>query len=258
MNRMKAAAATLAVALASAATAAQAQDASDPQVSFTTGVDYSQGDYGTGVDTNILVIPASARLKLGNLRFSATIPYIRIDGANVVGGDSGPIVVDPNAPRLKRDGLGDLSLGANYAFPEEQLGFGLDLGARVKVPTADDGLGTGKTDFRFSGEVSKTLGAVTPFVSVGYRLIGDPEGVDLDNALFGSAGVSVASGPSVFLLSYDYRQSANRLTPDSHEMFGAFSAPLSKRVNLTLYGSAGLSDGAPDFGVGAAVSLIAF
>lgn len=248
----------VALGIACAATGAQAQDAGDAQVSFTTGVDYSQGDYGTGVDTKIFVVPASARLKMGNLRFTATIPYISIDGANVVGGDSGPIVVDPNAPRLKRDGLGDLTVGANYAFPEEQLGFGLDLGARVKLPTADTALGTGKTDYRFSAEVSKTLGSVTPFISGGYRLLGDPDGVELDNAFYGSAGFSVAAGSAVFLTSYDYRQAANRLTPDSHEVFGAFSAPLTERVNLSLYGSAGLSDGAPDFGLGAMVTLIAF
>lgn len=256
MNKITAA--LVAIGAGLAATGVQAQEASDTQVSFTTGVDYSQGDYGTGVDTKILVVPASARLKMGNLRFNATIPYINIDGANVVGGDSGPIVVDPNAPRLKRDGLGDLTVGANYAFPEEQLGFGLDLGARVKLPTADAGLGTGKTDLRFSAEVSKTVGAVTPFISGGYRILGDPDGIELDNAFYGSAGFSVASGSSVFLASYDYRQAANRLTPDSQELFGAFSTPVSKRLNLSLYGSAGLSDGAPDFGLGAMVTLIAF
>lgn len=250
--------AVVALGILGSASAAQAQDSSAPQFSLTTGLNYSSGDYGTGVDTDILVVPASARLKLGNLRFTATIPYIRINGANVVAGDGGPIIVDPNAPRIKRDGIGDLTMGVNYAFPEEQLGFGLDLGARVKAPTADSGLGTGEVDYRMSAELSKTVGAVTPFVAAGYRILGDPAGVDLQNGFYSSAGVSVAAGSSVFLASYDYRESASALASDSHEVFGAFSTPVSDALNLALYGSAGLSDGAPDFGVGAMVTIKAF
>ena len=41
----------------------------------TTGIDYSKGDYGTGVDTEILIVPFSLRYKTGDLRLSATIPW---------------------------------------------------------------------------------------------------------------------------------------------------------------------------------------
>lgn len=247
------------IAAAGAATGAHAQDANgDAEVSVTTGVDYSKGDYGTGVDTEILVVPASVRVKTGDVRFSATIPYIRIDGANVVGGDGGPIVVDPNAPAVVRDGIGDLTLGVNYGLPEERYGVGLDLGARVKLPTAESGLGTGATDYSVSAELSKTLGTVTPFVSAGYRFLGDPDGVELNNAIFGSAGASVAFGKSVLLASYDYREATSELTEDSQELFGAFSMPFTDRLNFTVYGSKGLSEGAPDFGLGAMITLRAF
>lgn len=250
--------ATAALVAVACSGAAQAQDAGDTELSFTTGIDYSSGDYGTTVDTEILVVPVSARLKLGDVRFTASIPWLSIDGANIVGGDGGPIVVDPAAPRVKRDGIGDLTLGANHALPEDQLGFGLDLGARVKLPTAESGLGTGETDYSFSAELSKTLGNVTPFVSGGYRVLGDPAGIDLENAFFASAGASVLAGKSVLLASYDYRQATTALTEDSQEIFGAFSTPISDALNFTLYGSAGLSDGAPDFGVGAMITVKVF
>lgn len=240
---------------ASMASAAHAQ-AEGPDLSITTGVDYSSGDYGTGIDTNILVVPVSARVSTGDLRFSASIPYIRIDGAgSIVGGDGGPIVVDPDTPSSKRSGIGDLTLGMNYAIPEDRIGLGIDFGARLKLPTAKDGLGTGKTDVSFSGELSRTFGTITPFVQAGYRIMGDPEGVDLDNVLFGSAGASVSLGRSVVLASYDYRQATTDLVEDSQEVFGAVSTPLSKALNLTFYGSAGLSDGAPDYGIGAMVTI---
>jgi hypothetical protein len=256
MRKLIAAVAGLAIAWAGAA---HAQDSGAREFSITTGVDYSTGDYGTGVDTDILVVPVTARLSTGNARFSASIPYLRIDGAsNIVGGEGGPIVVDPNTPATERSGIGDLTLGANYAIPEDRMGVGLDLGARVKLPTAKDGLGTGETDYSVSGELSKTFGTVTPFLQGGYRVMGDPDGIDLNNILFGSAGASVSVGRSVVLASYDYRQATSDLVEDSQEVFGAFSTPVSERLNFTIYGSAGLSEGAADIGAGAMITVKAF
>lgn len=196
-----------------------AQDAEGPDVSITTGLDYSSGDYGTDIDTEIFVVPVSARVSAGDFRFSASIPYIRIKGADsIVGGDGGPIIVDPNSPVTTRSGIGDLTLGANYAIPEDRIGVGVDFGARVKLPTAEAGLGTGKTDLSFSGELSRTFGTVTPFVQAGYRIMGDPDGVDLKNVWFGSVGASASLGKSVLLASYDYRQATSALVEDSQEV----------------------------------------
>jgi hypothetical protein len=119
-------------------------------------------------------------------------------------------------------------------------------------------LGTGETDYSVSAELSKSFGPVTPFVSAGYRILGDPETIDLDNAFFGSIGASVVTGKSVILASYDYREASTALTQDSQEIFGAFSTPVSDALNFTLYGSAGLSDGAPDFGAGGMITLKVF
>jgi len=224
----------------------------------TTGIDYSQGDYGTGVNTDILIVPFSLRYKTGDLRLTATLPWLRIDGSSAIVGDgNGGVVIDPNAPRTVRSGVGDLNLGAAWAIPEDRLGFGLEINGRVKLPTAkaSRGLGTGKADFAVGAELSKTLGAVTPFVSAGYRMPGSPAGIALHNAWYGSAGASLALGKSVLIASYDYRQSTSNLSRDSEELFGAFSTPVSHRLNFTLYGSAGLTKGAPDFGVGSMVGL---
>lgn len=258
-------AATIAIIAMIAATPAWAEDAATtaststaPSFSLMTGVDYSSGDYGTGVDTNILVIPATARLTTGNFRFSATLPWLRIDGANVIGGgDGGPIVIDPNAPRTIRKGLGDLSLAATYAIPEESAGVGIEFTGRVKLPTGSTskGLSTGKVDVSTSVELSKTFGVVTPYVEVGYKWAGDPSYIDLNNTWFGAIGASAVLGQSVVLLEYDYREATSPLSDDSQEIFGAFSTPVSKRLSLTLYGSAGLSDGAPDYGLGGMVSV---
>jgi hypothetical protein len=253
------------VAVATPAAAQSVADASTPSsptpFSLTTGVDYSSGDYGTGVDTNIVVVPVMARVTSGNFRASATLPWIRINGANIIaGGDGGPIVIDPNAPRTIRKGIGDLSLSATYAVPEESFGVGVEFTGRVKLPTGSTtkGLSTGKTDFSGSVELSKTFGGVTPFVEAGYTVRGDPSYIDLKNTWFGSAGASVTLGKSVLLASYDYQEAASPLSKSSQDIFGAVSTPFSKRLNLTLYGSAGLSDGAPDYGLGAMITIKPF
>jgi len=235
-----------------------AAQAEDPKMSYSTGLDYSSGDYGTGFQTRMLVAPVSARLEAGELRLSASIPWIRIDGASsILAGDGSPIVVDPSAPRTIRSGFGDLSVGASWSLPEEKLGFGLDLGARIKLPTssAAKALGTGKTDLTVSAEVSKSFGKVTPFLSLGYRMPGDPAGIDLRNTLFGSAGASVVVGKSVLIGSYEIREATSVLSKSSQELFGAISTPLSKKLTVTLYGSGGLSDGAPGFGTGLMMTL---
>jgi hypothetical protein len=239
-----------------AAQPAIAQSAGDdPSFSITTGVDYTTGAYGATEDTDILVVPVSARFKTGDWRFTATLPYLRIDGAGSIvgGGEGGPIIIDPNAPRSSRDGFGDVSLGATYsALKESSAGLNVDLAVGVKLPTAseDDGLGTGKADYTVSADFSKTFGSISPFVTVGYRVPGDPDGINLDNAFSVSVGTTIELGSSVAILSYDYRQSTSDLADDGQEIFGAFSGPLGKRTNWTLYGSAGLSDGSPDVGAG--------
>lgn len=243
-----------AVAVALAATPALADDG----FTATTGVDYSRGDYGTGVDTDILIVPLSLRYKTGDLRFTATLPWLRIDGSSAIVGDGGGgVVIDPNAPRTVRSGFGDVNLGAAWAIPEERLGFGLELSGRVKLPTAkaSRGLGTGQADFAVGAELSKSIGPVTPFVSLGYRMPGDPAGIDLHNAWNASVGASMAFGQTVLIASYDYRERTSDLSRDSEELFGAVSTPVSSRLNVTLYGSAGLTKGAPDFGVGSMIGV---
>lgn len=237
----------------------------DLGVTVTTGADYSAGDYGGPSDTKILVVPLTVRAKSGPIRLSATLPYLRIDGpGNIVGGgDGGPIIIDPNdpTPATVRKGLGDLSLAAAYALPDVALGgFEVELGARVKLPTSSERkrLGTGKTDFSVSLDVARPIGNIAPFVTVGYRMPGEPAGVALRNSFTTSVGTTVSLGAATLIASYDYSEATSRFVEDSHSLFGGMNLPLSKRISLTGYGTAGLSEGAPDFGAGLLLSAKIF
>lgn len=227
-------------------------------LTFTTGADYSSGDYGLGTKTEILVVPFSLRAKTGNFAFTASIPYLHIKGAGaLVGADGSPI---PGVPSTggTRSGMGDVTLGATYTIPSAQLG-GLEaaIGGRVKLPTASKSkqLTTGKTDESVSLDLSYPTGVITPFINVGYRFLGDPVGVNLRDGPTASVGSSAQLGKATLIASYDYARSVTSLTKDSHQLFAGLSVPASNRFTLTGYGTKGLSSGAADYGVGLLVSV---
>lgn len=238
---------------------AAAQESDDLGLTFSTGVDYSSGDYGAASKTKILVVPFSLRASAGNSRFTATVPYLRLDspGGVVVGPGGEPLPGVPSQTGVRK-GLGDLSLGYAYSIPADRLGgIELELGGRVKLPTSSDRkqLGTGKTDAAVSAELSYPAGLFAPFVNVGYRFLGDPAGVELDNGFTGSVGTTAQLGTVVAIASYDYTEASSPLAEDAHELFAALSGPVSDRLTLTGYGIAGLSEGSPDFGVGLLLSV---
>lgn len=252
--------AAFAAGLIGSASAALAQDRpaapadSGPAFSISTGIDYSRGDYGQAEDTEILVVPVTAQATAGRLSFTATIPYLRIDGPGgvVIGPGGNPLPGVPSAGGV-REGLGDLSLGATYTIPGEALGgLELGLGGRVKLPTSSESrqLSTGETDYAVSADLSYAVGSAVPFVNIGWRFLGDPAGADLRDGPTASVGSSFQLGRAVLIASYDYARAVTPAAEDSHELFGGLSAPLSSRLNLTGYGIAGLSQGSPDFGVG--------
>jgi hypothetical protein len=260
MNLIKGGALVAAAALAATPAYAQQSRTTDPapvgdlggfSLSATTGIDYSVGNYGLAEKTKILVVPFSLRAQTGQLALTATLPYLRIDspGGVVVGPGGEPLPGVPSAGGV-RDGLGDLSLGATYTIPLGGPEFA--LGGRVKLPTSskDRQLGTGETDYSFSGEFSYPLGGVVPFVNLGYRFLGDPPGLDLRNGPTASVGTSIQMGSSALIVSYDYARAIVSTIEDSHELFGGVTVPVGSRLNVTGYGVAGLSQGSPDFGVG--------
>jgi hypothetical protein len=53
----------------------------------------------------------------------------------------------------------------------------------------------------------------------------------------------------VAIFSYDYTRAASRFIGDAHELFAGFSGPAG-RLSWTAFGTAGLSEGSPDFGLG--------
>jgi outer membrane protein OmpA-like peptidoglycan-associated protein len=93
-------------------------------------------------------------------------------------------------------GRGDLKVGIKFGLLNDYQGdpVGLALRGVVKIPTADEelGLGTGKVSFGGDLTLSKSLDEKADIhLSIGYQVNGDPDDVNLANALKLAAGINI-------------------------------------------------------------------
>jgi hypothetical protein len=230
------------------------------RVKVSLGYHYSIGDYGESQSTTIQYVPLVLTADIDRWRVQATIPYLNIDGpAGIIEGPNGPIQTNDG----DASGLGDLLLRGAYLLPIERalpqdwstsrwLPY-VDLVALLKVPTASrsQGLGTGEVDFGFETELTWSLGAFSPFTTLGYRYLGSPPDQHLSDVFVGSLGALYRFLPSLSggaLL--DYRTSPSPSTGQRLELVPYAAWLIAEHWPLEGYLSAGLADGSPDFGVG--------
>jgi hypothetical protein len=245
-----------ALAVAFAATVSQAGLAADGLTTLSIGADYTTGKYGASDSTDILYIPFTGKYEIDRWTYKAVVPWIHITGpGNVVGAPGDTVVIDgANAGRRTESGLGDVVASAFYNLVSERSApFGLDLGGKIKLGTADEnrGLGTGKNDFSVQADVFKPIGALTPFGTLGYRWYGDPAGVNFKNVYYWSAGASYkTSQPTTVGFAYDYRP---RIVDNGSHVSEAtvfVSHKLTPDWKLQVYGVKGFSTGSPEWGLG--------
>ena len=243
-------AASATVSSATIAGAVERVDDRDRGFNLAFGTSYAEGDFGAARNTSIVSAPLSVRAKLGSVRLSAAVPYMRIrsDGIIYTGIDSTAVVVAPGATPQQRTakGLGDLTLGGTYTLSALPGGTELELAGRVKLPTGRSSLTSGRTDYALGVQATRPINRFAPFVSATYRVLGDRRDLSLRDGFAAAAGTSFYAGRgTVVLASYHYGRAATRLVPDSHELFAGASMPLpASRLRLTAYATAGLSQGA--------------
>ena len=244
-------------ALAATLTAAPAALA---QVAVSSGAEYTTGKYGTTQSTDSLYIPFIARYQAGPWTFKATVPYLRISGpANVIGAGAERVTLpddddDDDATRTE-SGLGDVVASAFYSLTDErESGFGLEVGGKVKVATADEtrGLGTGEHDFSVQADLFVPLGSATAFGTLGYRWYGDPPGVKLRDVPYYAIGASYpVAADRIIGLAYDFRPKITAAGAELSELTAFWSRRFSQAWKVQLYGVIGFSDASPDAGFGA-------
>ena len=252
--------------LAASATGALAGDEGllpdDWQLTGTFGLSDSSGNYGTPVNTDVLLGLSTLNLADGNFKFSASIPYMRIAGRGLVVFDASgnPIVINrrTSLPPDVRTGWGDVNFSASYTIPPSVLDdFEIRLTGVTKMPigSARRRLSTGEYDFGASLDISRQFGIWGPFLTVGYLDLGKPAGFTLYNTTSVSAGTSLMLRDNlVAVASYEFDSADSPLVPAGHQLFGSLSWICNDRITLTGYGSVGLSAGSPDAGAGFLIS----
>lgn len=238
-------------------------DGRDADADLALGTSYAAGEFGTGSKTAISTSALTARLRLGNWKLSASLPWMSIRSRSTIftGIDATPVLVAPNSLSAKKtsEGFGDLTLGASYTIASKALPVEIELSGRAKIDTATEksGLSSGKNDYSLGADFSLPLGSLTPFASFSYRFLGNTVAYQLRDGPAASAGASYALGSESFVLvSYHYSQAATHYVDDAHELFAGASTRIAKsHLRLTGFATAGLSRGAAAASAGLAISV---
>jgi hypothetical protein len=221
---------------------------------LTSSANYSVGKYGADEDTEVGYAPFTLRVSSERWRVDAAIPYIWIRGPE--GSVAGGVVIPGTGPVVTNSGLGDVMLSGAYQLIEPHAGEAkLEVGGTVKVPTADEQLGTGEVDtsVQVYGELP-LAGHLTAIGSAGYQWYGDPEAYTLDDGSIGSVGLNYATSErSNVGVVANYRSAYFDDLGEQVTVSPYFSAWSPQGWMFTAYAAAGLTDGSPEFAAGVMV-----
>jgi hypothetical protein len=231
----------------------------DDRLSLTTGFDYSTGKYGGTKSVDILYIPVTATYEEDKLTLKLTVPYIRVTGAGagvIPGlGRTGP-ASNGRTPTTTSSGLGDVIASAGYQIYNVNA-LRLDLVGKVKLGTADPnkGLGTGKNDYSAEVDGYYVVRKTTFFATAGYKIVGVPAGITLNNVAYGEIGASqklddINSVGGML----DVAQSPSPVGAGPETVTAFITHKLSDTTKVQPYVLRGLSNGSPDFGFGAMIT----
>lgn len=233
-----------------------AADDSIPNVTWSSGLEYSSGTYGGDDDIEDLYLPITMGLNFERVSLDLTVPYLSVrapGGTTVTGPDGEPVV--GSGQTVTETGLGDVIAGVTIydVIYSRDLGLALDLTGKVKFGTADvdKGLGTGEPDFTVRADLYKYLENFTLLGSMGYKFRGDPEDIDLEDVLIGSLGaIYHANDARAVGLILDYRESSIAHGDAISELSVFMSQEYNDVWSLQFYVFTGFTDSSSDWGGG--------
>lgn len=226
--------------------------------SVSAGIDYSRGKYGGSEATEIWYVPLSLKRESGQSTLKLTLPWVCMSspsGGNIIDVDTnGQPIYDGTGPRVSEQGPGDVVVAYTWnAWPAPVHGFLLDLGAKLKLATADEnkGLGSGKHDISLQTDLYYLAGKTTPFLTLGHRRPGDPSGLSLRNQWYGTLGLAYKqSAANNFGVMWDMRQASRAGSEAGNELTLFWLHKFQPNLKLQIYATKGFSEVSPDFGLG--------
>jgi hypothetical protein len=222
------------------------------QWKYSTGFDYSSGDYNDSEKTEMLYVPFTVSYAREAWTWKLATGWVSIDGPGSVIDDG--VVVSGGGGSRTESGMADtwLSLGREVSVFPVELGY-LDLTGKIKLPTADEdkGLGTGAFDYVFQADYLYGMGDLTPMLTAAYKFKGDADDVDLEDVLYLSAGADWRYSDHTHVgASLDFQQASTDGVDDPLELFTYVSYKVNDSWSVLPYAYVGLSDSSPDAGGG--------
>ena len=225
------------------------------------GAGYDQGDFGTSDTTRSVYVPITLRYLGERFEVGMTASLVYLDTeSSVVVVDGLPVPAERRR-RTEEAGIGDLIFRARYyalddAGPDSLIP-ALTPFVKLKAPTADEskGFGTGEWDGGFGLEFDKRFREFFVLGDVGYTFMGDPPDEDFRDRPGASLGIGRYFTPDLALMALlDWRRSLVRGQDDSLDLVGIAQIKLAPTLTVSPYTFVGLTNGSPDFGVGAELS----
>lgn len=228
------------------------------KLSLGTSFYYGSGDYGGTEDVDIWSLSARIKYETGRSTFKLSVPYLSITSpaGSVVAGD-GQIIGGAGA-RQTEQGMGDVVLSYGYSLLAKPVrGWLLDAQGKVKFSTGDDarGLSSGETDYALQLDGYYLMGKATPFLTLGYRVPGDPDGTNYRNMWFGTLGLSykLTRSDSAGAM-WDMREPIRESSDARRELTLFWTHKFTPVLKVQTYGIAGFSDAVADWGAGASLT----
>ena len=166
--------------------------------------------------------------------------------------------------RITESGLGDVSASAIYSInPIQPWMPYLDVGAKIKFPTADQdrGLGTGAYDYTMILDLYKSFGKFAALGGVAYTFKGDiapssniPSGLVLNDVLGSYVGAEYRVTNNWLVgISGDYKQASSPFARDVKEFSSYATWRFSPQLSVTGTVGTGFTDATPNYFAGLAL-----
>lgn len=211
------------------------------------GADYSSGRYGALRATRVYYAPLGVSYRAGRWRFAADSGVLRIEGPvdyasilELTAQEASDLGLDTDD--ISVSGIADTAVSATYGIYEnfDRLLF-VDLGGRVKVPTASraKGIGNGKFAGDLQIDMIKLVDRWSLLASASYGFRHHGRGNrDTATASFG-VGRYLTDATSIGAL-YEWRRSSDRRARSGRDVIAYLSHRFSERVSVTAYGGRSL------------------
>ncbi len=221
---------------------------SDALWKYSTGLDYSRGDYGLEDETAILYLPISVEADFFPVRAKLTLPVLKIEG-------DGGVLRDGSRVDGSASGIGQIvgSVGYLWVPASRPIPF-LELTGKLTIPSeTSDELGNGEWAFALQGDAFENFGRLSTFARLGRKFY---TGSSLDDRFYASVGASLRLDDWVRLgVAYDWYQASVDSVEDSHELSPFVAIKIGSSWSMGPYFVIGLSDGSADYGLGFTISL---